>query len=200
MIRWFLLVRGLGLSFQLRDAFRLGSLGFMLNQIMPGSIGGDLFKAAFIAHEQPGRRTEAVASVFIDRFVGLVAMLMVASVALVFASQTLSVSSILEGLSVFIWQRLASRVPVVGHSLARLTGGLEQFGSRRHYLAMAFLLAMTTHCLLISAFWCLSQGLPIKGPTFLQNATIVPLALVAGAMPLTPGGLGLTETALAKLY
>lgn len=223
MIRWFLLVRGLGLSFHLRDAFRLGSLGFMLNQIMPGSVGGDLFKAAFIAHEQPGRRTEAVATVFIDRFVGLVAMFVVASVALVFASQTLSTSSILEGLRVFIWvstavgigvillltsrlmsglkaQRLANRIPILGHSLARLVGGLEQFSNRRHYLAIAFALAVTTHCLLISAFWCLSRGLPIHGPTFLQNATIVPLALVAGAMPLTPGGLGLTETALAKLY
>jgi glycosyltransferase 2 family protein len=223
MIRWYLLVRGLGLSFHLRDAFRLGSLGFMLNQIMPGSVGGDLFKAAFIAHEQPGRRTEAVATVFIDRFMGLVAILVVASVALVFVGETLSVSSILEGLRVFIWistvlgvgimlsltsrlvsglkaQRLASRIPAIGHPFARLVAGLGQFGSRRRYLVAAFALALTTHCLLIGAFWCLSRGLPVDGPTFVENATIVPLALVAGAMPLTPGGLGLTETALAKLY
>jgi uncharacterized protein (TIRG00374 family) len=223
MTRWYLLVRGLGLSFHLRDAFRLGSLGFMLNQVMPGSVGGDLFKAAFIAHEQPGRRTEAVASVFIDRFVGLVAMLVVASVALIFAGQTLSASSLLEGLRVFIWlstfmglgmmllltsrlvsgikaQRLASQIPGIGHPLARLVAGLEQFGSRRRYLIAAFMLAITTHCLFVSGFWFISRGLPIKGPTFVQNATIVPLALVAGAMPLTPGGLGLTETALARLY
>jgi len=44
-VRWFLLVRGLRLPFQLRDAFRLGSLGFMLNQVSPGSVGGDFFKA-----------------------------------------------------------------------------------------------------------------------------------------------------------
>lgn len=223
MVRWYLLVRGLGLSFRLRDAFRLGALGFMLNQVMPGSIGGDLFKAAFIAHEQPGRRTEAVASVFIDRFVGLVAMLLVASIALVFAGQTLSASSFLAGLRVFVWvstavgiammllltsrlvsgaraQRLAGEIPAIGHLLARLVAGLEQFSSRRRYLAAAFMLALATHCLFISGFWCVSRGLPINGPTFLQNATIVPLALVAGAIPLTPGGLGLTETALARLY
>jgi uncharacterized protein (TIRG00374 family) len=223
MTRWYLLVRGLGLTFHLRDAFRLGSLGFMLNQIMPGSVGGDLFKAAFIAHEQPGRRTEAVASVFIDRFVGLVAMLVVASIALVLAGQTLSASSLLEGLRVFIWlstlaglgmmllltsrlvsglkaQQLAGQVPGIGHLLTRLVAGLEHFGSRRRYLFAAFAMAMTTHCLFVSGFWFISRGLPIKGPTFVQNATIVPLALVAGAMPLTPGGLGLTETALARLY
>jgi uncharacterized protein (TIRG00374 family) len=222
-VRWYLLVRGLGLSFHLRDALRLGSLGFMLNQVMPGSVGGDLFKAAFIAHEQPGRRTEAVASVFIDRFVGLVAMFVVASVALLFADRTLARSPLLSGLEVFIWsaaaggvlgiclltsrlisglrtQRLVSQLPVVGHTLGRIAAGLHQFGSRRRYLVAGFVLALTTHCLLVSAFWCVSRGLPITGPTFQQNATIVPLALVAGALPLTPGGLGLTETALAKLY
>jgi uncharacterized protein (TIRG00374 family) len=91
-------------------------------------------------------------------------------------------------------------MPVIGHPFARLVAGLEQFGSRRRYLLMAFALAITTHTLLVGSFWCVSRGLPIKGPTFVQNATIVPLALVAGAMPLTPGGLGLTEAALARLY
>jgi uncharacterized membrane protein YbhN (UPF0104 family) len=97
-------------------------------------------------------------------------------------------------------QRLVKRIPAVGGALGRLVDGLNHFSSRRSYLAAAFALALLTHCLLVSAFWCVSRGLPIHGPSFLQNATIVPLALVAGALPLTPGGLGLTEAALAKLY
>lgn len=222
-VRWYVLVRGLGMRFSLRDALRLGSMGFTLNQVMPGSVGGDLFKAAFLAHEQPGRRTEAVASVFIDRFIGLVAMFVVASVGLLFANQTLGRSPWLSSLEVTIWsvaiggvvgillvtshlfsglktQELASRVPAIGHILSRLVAGLNRFSSRRRYLAAAFAMAITTHCLLVSTFWCISRGLPIVGPTFQQNTTIVPLALVAGALPLTPGGLGITETALAKLY
>ncbi len=222
-VRWFALVRGLDLEFHLRDALRLGSLGFMLNQVMPGSVGGDLFKAAFIAHEQPGRRTEAVASVFIDRFVGLVAMLIVASVGLFLANRTLEPSPLLESLQIFVWsaafagimglllmtsrlvagpkmQQFVCRIPLVGHHLSQLIAGLTRFGSRRQYLAAAFLLVLTTHCLLVSAFCCVSQGLPIDSPSLRQNVTIVPIALVTGAMPLTPGGLGLTETALAKLY
>ena len=222
-VRWFLLVRGLGLSFHLSDAFRLGSLGFMLNQVMPGSVGGDLFKAAFIAHEQPGRRTEAVATVIIDRFIGLVAMLVVASLALFVAGRALSPSPVFGSLKVFIWvsaaggcgavmalsSRLVSgvrvqqrmrKVPYIGHSLSRLVAGLHQFASRRSYLAGAFALATVTHGLFITSMWCIAQGLPIASPSFIENAAIVPVALVAGSMPLTPGGLGLTETALAKLY
>ncbi|QEG34617.1 lysylphosphatidylglycerol synthase transmembrane domain-containing protein [Bythopirellula goksoeyrii] len=222
-VRWYLLVHGLGMQFLLSDAFRLGTLGFMLNQVMPGSVGGDLFKAAFIAHEQPGHRTEAVASVFIDRFVGLVGMLVVASVGLLFASDSLRKSPLLSGVEAVVWtamlvgvgmlllmtsrlvsgewmQNLLGKLPLVGHSLSQLSEGLANFRSRRRYLVAAFCLALTTHCLLVSAFWCISRGLPITGPTFQENATIVPMALVAGALPLTPGGLGLTETGLAKLF
>src|SRR5262245_50011188 len=63
-VRWYVLVRALELDFRLGDAFRLGSIGMLINQILPaGSVGGDLLKAVFIAREQPGKRTEAVASV-----------------------------------------------------------------------------------------------------------------------------------------
>src|SRR5690606_15351070 len=122
-IRWYLLVRGLDLTFHLRDAFRLGSLGFMLNQVMPGSVGGDLFRAAFLAHEQPGRRTEAVASVFIDRFVGLVAMLLVASGALLLTGRATQRSALLESLQVFIG--IAAVVGILGMLLltSRLISG-----------------------------------------------------------------------------
>ncbi|TWU25642.1 lysylphosphatidylglycerol synthase transmembrane domain-containing protein [Bythopirellula polymerisocia] len=222
-VRWYLLVHGLGMQFLLSDAFRLGTLGFMLNQVMPGSVGGDLFKAAFIAHEQPGRRTEAVASVFIDRFVGLVGMLVVASVGLIFAGQSLRDSPLLKGVEVIVWtataaglamlmlmtsrlvsgnwmQNLLGKIPLVGHPLSQLSEGLANFRSHRLYLVAAFCLALSTHCLLVTAFWFISRGLPITGPSFQNNATIVPMALVAGALPLTPGGLGLTETGLAKLF
>jgi uncharacterized membrane protein YbhN (UPF0104 family) len=222
-VRWFLLVRGLDLKFHITDALRLGSLGFTLNQVMPGSVGGDLFKAAFLAHEQPGRRTEAIATVLIDRTVGLVAMLVVASIGLLMADQALPSIALLSSLRIFIWsaaaagllgislltsrvvsgpkvQALAMKVPGIGHPLSRLVNGLGRFNSHPQYLIAAMLLAMMTHGLLITAFWCVSRGLPITGPTFRQNVVIVPIALVVGAMPLTPGGLGLTETALAELY
>lgn len=222
-VRWFLLVRGLGLEFRITDALRLGSLGFTLNQVMPGSVGGDLFKAAFLAHEQPGRKTEAVATVLIDRTVGLIAMFIVASVGLLLAGETLPPSQLLSSLRVFIWtaavagllgmllltsrvisgprvQSLAMKVPGIWHPLSRLVMGLGRFNSHPQYLIAAMFLAVTTHCLLITAFWYVSRGLPITAPTFRQNIVIVPIALVVGAMPLTPGGLGLTETALAELY
>ncbi|HEV3440670.1 MAG TPA: lysylphosphatidylglycerol synthase transmembrane domain-containing protein [Gemmata sp.] len=70
-VRWYLLVRALDLPFTIGTAFRLGLVGSFYNAFLPGSVGGDLVKAYYIAHGQPGRRASAVATVIADRLVGL---------------------------------------------------------------------------------------------------------------------------------
>jgi hypothetical protein len=89
IIRWYLLVRAVGLPFRIQDAFRLGLLGYMLNFVSLGSVGGDVFKAVFLAREQPNRRAEAVASIVVDRILGLYSLFIVASIC-VLATGTLS--------------------------------------------------------------------------------------------------------------
>lgn len=222
-IRWFLLVRALDLPFALTDAFRLGSLGFMLNQVSLGSVGGDLFKAVFIAREQPGRRTEAVATVVIDRVVGLYAMLLVASAAVLASRDVATTHSILTGLAravavalavgtVALWalttpwlagertRRFVHDLPLVGHTLARLVDAAAAYRDRRKYLYAALAIACCTHTLLVTAFWLISRGLPVAAPPFSTVLLIGPLSLVAGALPLTPSGLGTFEAAFAKLF
>jgi uncharacterized protein (TIRG00374 family) len=70
MVRWWVLVRAQDLPFTLGNAFRLGLLGFFFSTFLPGSVGGDLVKAAGIAREQK-RRAVAVATVIMDRLIGL---------------------------------------------------------------------------------------------------------------------------------
>src|SRR5690606_31597337 len=80
-VRWYLLVQATGLPFTLGDAVRLGSLGFALNFVGPGGVGGDVFKGIALAREHHRRRSEAVATVIADRAVGLLSLLAVASLA-----------------------------------------------------------------------------------------------------------------------
>jgi uncharacterized protein (TIRG00374 family) len=77
--RWFLLVRGVDLPFTYRNALRLGLVGYFYSMFLPGSIGGDLVKAYFIAKEQTSRRAVAVATVVIDRLFGLFGLLLLAA-------------------------------------------------------------------------------------------------------------------------
>jgi glycosyltransferase 2 family protein len=57
--RWYVLVRAQDLPFTLPNAMRLGLVAFFFNAFLPGSIGGDIVKAAFLAKEQ-SRRTWAI--------------------------------------------------------------------------------------------------------------------------------------------
>ena len=47
-----------------------------------GVVGGDLLKAWLLAREQHGHRAESLASVIVDRLIGLYVLLVVASVAI----------------------------------------------------------------------------------------------------------------------
>ena len=81
IVRWHMLVRAIDLPFSVRDAFRLGFLGYLFTFLTLGVVGGDLLKAVFLARKQPGRRAEAVATVVVDRVIGLYALFVVATIA-----------------------------------------------------------------------------------------------------------------------
>ncbi len=78
-LRWYLLVRALGLPFRLKDAYRLGFIGMLFNFVIPGAVGGDFVKAAYLCREQ-GTRTGPIASVVVDRIVGLLGLFLLACV------------------------------------------------------------------------------------------------------------------------
>jgi uncharacterized membrane protein YbhN (UPF0104 family) len=73
-VRWYILVRAVELPFRLFDAFRVGFIGLFFNTFMPGSVGGDVIRAAVLAQEQE-RRTIAVATVLMDRAIALWALI-----------------------------------------------------------------------------------------------------------------------------
>ena len=79
-LRWYLLVIALRLPFRKADAIRLGFIGYLLQFVSLGSVGGDVFKAVFVAKEQPNRKPEAVATILVDRVIGLFSLTILACV------------------------------------------------------------------------------------------------------------------------
>ena len=53
--RWWLLVRCQGIDLTMLEAFRLSSICYLLNFVSVGAVGGDLFKAIFLAGRRPGK-------------------------------------------------------------------------------------------------------------------------------------------------
>jgi len=223
-VRWHLLIRALGISIRLIDTMRLGALGLALNFVSPGALGGDFFKAAFLAHGQPGKRTEAVATVVADRVMGLLTMLVLASGGifatglLTHASPTLLMlcESILLAAAVawfgvaamlifpvlsgpWVAERLAS-IPVAGNTFAKLLGTVQSYREQRRTLLAAFGVSLVMALAYISSFFLVARGLPIEEPPWSQHLVIVPMSALVGAIPLTPSGLGTMELAVEELY
>jgi uncharacterized protein (TIRG00374 family) len=222
-VRWHVLLMALGLDFRLRDTMRLGALGFALNFVSLGSIGGDLFKAIFVAKDAPGQRTEAIATVVVDRLVGMLMMLSLASVATFFVDwiaapaaikvlvQTIRfvTAGLLTGVALILAvpalsgvriRTLVGAVPLVGTTAARLIGTVSVYRDEKRRVLQACSISLISNTLFILSFYFVAQGLPVQAPTLVQHFVIVPVANLAGAIPATPSGLGTMELAVDKLY
>ena len=220
--RWYLLVRALDLRFRVADAFRLGFLGFLLNFVGGGSVGGDLFKAFFIAKEQPGRRAEAVATVAMDRVVGLFALLLVTSTAILVTGVadadwkvkaicdfTLVVTAVAIAFVVLMlvprFRRgrmvlAITRLPKIGPTLERLIAAVGVYREKRLVLASTIGMSVFVHVSLPVAIYLAAVAIFDQPPTLPEHLILVPLAMCAGALPLTPAGLGTFELAVSELY
>jgi glycosyltransferase 2 family protein len=210
--RWFVLVRALGLPFRIRDAFRLGFLGYLFNFVSVGSVGGDLFKAVFIAREHKGQRTLAVASVVADRVVGLFGLLLLTSGALLWATlppdseelrllRNLTFGFTAAGTAGLLLILLPGfTTGKISEMLSNLIAALRLYCRQPLMLALAILMSVALHALIVASIYLMAHGLYTTPPTLAEHLIIVPMANVAGALPFTPAGLGTFEVALEWLY
>jgi uncharacterized membrane protein YbhN (UPF0104 family) len=182
-------------------------------------VGGDLFKAVFIARQQHGHRTEAVASVIADRLVGLYCLLLVAAVGVSTTSLPAQTKPIVDGVlltalvgaaAIGVWLAPITRrvlppsrfagLPLVGPLAVRALGAVEMYRSRYMVLAGAAALSVLAHCTTTLSFYAIALSLPGSPPSLAQHFAIVPLANVTGVLPLPLGALGALEGVMDFLY
>lgn len=223
IVRWYYLVRALDIPFRLRDAFRLGFLGYLLNFVSLGSVGGDFFRAVFIAREAKYHRAEAVATVVIDRIIGLYILFVMSAVAIwacglmdsnvpeIRAITWLSWgSTVLGGIGIVVLlvpgfttgrlSELLSRTPKVGATVDKLIKAVRLYRKQPGVLLWVSALTVVVHSLCTVGIFFLARGLAIEVPSLAEHFVVVPLAMVAGAMPLPMMGLGAVETVMETLY
>lgn len=227
-VRWWFLVRRLELECTLREACRLGFLGYLFNFFSLGVIGGDVLRAVFLARHNPTRRSAAVASVFLDRFIGVYVLFFVAMIGSLFvdvdpslvrdprelaAFQRLcqvanlvvvggavgALVVLAPGVSAARWGELVGRLPVVSRFRERIEISIETCRRQTLVLVGSFVASLVVHALNIFGIYFVALGLPGDAPSLVAHVIIAPLAVLAGTIPL-PGGLGAIEYALDFLY
>jgi glycosyltransferase 2 family protein len=222
IIRWYLLVRALHLRFSLTDAFRLGFLGYLFNFVVVGSVGGDLFKAIFIAREQAGRRAEAVATVLVDRIVGMYGLVVLtaavillggvpkATVEVELLCQLTLVAAAVGALGIAVLfipgfttgplARFCVQLPKVGAVFEQLLSAVRIYRSRWPIVIVTVVMSVGSHSLFTLSLFLIARAMFDHVPTLHEHMILVPLGMVAGALPLAPGGFGAFELAIEALY
>lgn len=219
--RWRLLVRALDLPFSLRDAFRLGWVGMFFNMVIPGAVGGDIVKGAYIARQQH-HKEKAIASVVIDRLVGLIGLFILAAIGGAIAWGRFD--SKIRPVVISAWVALAVTIAItaaafwinpngpIARGLARRDRGRKliqelhatglAYRSRFGWVVAAIAMAAITHIGNVIAFACVCQAFPVSGsvPGPLGFLTVVPLVLFSTAIPLPFSGLGASESVSAVLF
>lgn len=211
--RWFGLVRALGLPFRLRDALRLGFIGLLFNLVIPGAVGGDVIMAAFLCREQ-GRKTQPIASVVVNRLIGLLGLFLLALLAglqawdrlepdvrglVVTAGIATGVTAVILGVAFLPLHRIG-RKKRTSRLRVELAAAGQAYRTRPLTLLLALGMGMVTHTLNVFAFYTLSRALFPVVPSVASHLLIVPLVLFSTAIPLPFGALGAAEEISANLF
>ncbi len=231
--RWCILVRCHDIELSMVEAFRLGSICFLLSFVSVGSVGGDLFKAVFLAKRRPGKRVEAVASVLVDRGVGLYGLLLIVAIGLLFLAPTDTASLVDDGtesstvniptiknatlaltalgsivLAILVFGGKAVdgliqrgiKLPVVGTLIQRIGPPLRMFGDHPIAFGVSIIMSMGVHIGFVISMYLIATAMYPDTPTLSDHFVIVPIGLLASALPITPGGVGVLEGTIEGLY
>jgi len=91
-------------------------------------------------------------------------------------------------------------LPRVGHVFGRLLEGIRMYRTRLGVIALTGVMSVLVHVMNTIGIYLMARGLPGEVPSLGAHFIIVSLAMVAGAVPLLPSGLGAFEGAMDFLY
>jgi uncharacterized protein (TIRG00374 family) len=216
IVRWRIVLKVHGLVLPFSRATEISFVAHFFNSFLLGSTGGDLMKAYYAARETHHKKTEAVVTVFVDRIVGLWAMLLFAGLMMLPNWKLLASSDLLRLPVVVVLTMLVGCTVVVllafyggvsrGWSgarawLRRLPKGewleytlesCRRFGKEPFFLSRTLLISMLLNSVTVLQFIVLAWGLHLNVPPKAMFV-IVPTIICIASLPITPSGLGVRE-------
>jgi hypothetical protein len=203
-------------------AVRLTFIGLFFNTYLPGATGGDIVKIYYASKGNPGKRAEVVTILILDRIVGLFCLLTLPLLLAPFFMTMIKSTPVLQGLlwialvvacgmivaviigthpgfrSSRLLQWLYTRMPL-GRLLQRALDTLHDYRHNKGVILQAMLLSYLLQLLMIGVSLAIAQATGAQGAD-LRMVMLIPLGFLANSLPVTPGGIGVGEAALAHLF
>jgi uncharacterized protein (TIRG00374 family) len=210
-----------GLTLPIGAGFRVVAIGALFNMWIPGGTGGDVMKLYYLAVRFPGRKVEVATLILADRAAAFFALLLLLA-GLLLAQPDLLARGLIRTMAIIVTVALAvivvaglvlgsrrlnehtataalfARLPL-GRYLARAARAAHELTNHRVVVLKAIALSLAGHGLLALMLGVTGTVL-LPGVPALTASTLTLLSLVANVLPLTPGGLGVGETASEVLF
>lgn len=219
-VRWSTLLPYFGVQLRVREGFLYYLIGSFYGILLPGVIGGDVVRVGICATAQKKSVADVTVSVLIERVCGVLALLVAGTIAIILLS---------PGLRSALGPSVVMSIPLMaGLSLAVLFGGYVLFGkaltkwlktfSASHSgiaetilkiinypkkipvlnMFVIFVLSAAFQFADILASFFLARAINIDLPLILFLA-VFPIVYILTVLPISLGGLGVREGALAYL-
>jgi len=204
-----------GISIRVWETVRLTFLGQFFNAVVPGVVGGDLVKAYYVA-KHTDHKGAAVMTVFVDRLMGFLELVMLAAVMLVSvlvsgranlaqmqrpALATAVAMTAVLGMLLFVMspalrrmfhlQKIYRRLPFAQH-IDSAGAAAREFRRRPMILVKAVAITLGAHATWIGGIALAGRSLSLDVPWY-NYFLYIPLIYIIGSVPITPGGVGLVE-------
>lgn len=210
LVRWWYLVRALDLPLRPTNALRIGFLGYLFNLAPMGIVGGDLLKAVMLAREFPEHRAKAVASVAVDRIIGLYMLFVLAAVSIIstgfwdiqvpeirFICNLTFAATILGGVGIGALMTpgvtegkltaALGRIPRLGRAIEDLIEAIRMYRRQPNVLLNAAAMSLGVHSLFATGIYLIASGLPGEVLSLGTHFVVSPLSASTGALPLPMG-------------
>lgn len=187
-LRWRIFLTGLSIP----RLFSLYLIGSFFNTVLPGIIGGDIIKILILKQKTGLHR--AVASVFMDRYTGFAALLMIGFVFFCFFYPRLPQSWIVWSIPLVFSCFIAGSLFVY---LLKNFSFLKDFHAylmsfSKNQIVKAFLYSLAVQFIVILSVYIICLALDIS-VSFFELSIYLPLIILITTLPVSLSGIGVRE-------
>jgi uncharacterized protein (TIRG00374 family) len=183
-----------------------------------------VIKAWYVAHETHHKKAEAVATVVVDRLIGLLALFVITLIMMGiyhervfddpklfwFSMATLAVvlSTVLATI-IGLWRGFADKFPGLRawlkrmpryDMLRRMVDAYRVYASHPVVLMKTFLISLAVHFFSMLSIVCIGKGLGVQSATLVDYYLYLPIINSVTAVPITISGFGVREGMYIKMF
>jgi uncharacterized membrane protein YbhN (UPF0104 family) len=201
-LRWQLL---LDEQYPARQLFSLYFIGSFFNHILPGTVGGDAVKIYYL-YKDTRKSGSSIGAVFLDRYIGLVALLSIGLVSSIIANRELSRIGLQWMIPSVLAVFIVGSLLVFGLRIGKRFSFMRNFYdylyvylNKKRTMLKTFLMSLLIHFLSISMVFVIALGMGQRLP-FTALFVFMPIIITVITVPITISGFGVREGAFTLLF